>query len=60
MDMPVQRSTDLMAGEDQSIGDHDVLAAAGSEYNDFGDVVGCEGLAASANVVSFGLNPVKR
>lgn len=50
----------LVAREDQSIGDHNVLPPASGEDNDLGDVVGCEWFAVTMGVLALRVNIKRR
>lgn len=48
-----------MIGENQSISDNDVFPPAGSENDDLGDVVGCQGFNTLVDGIGFGLVTAK-
>ena len=51
--------TYLMIGENQSISNNDIFPPAGSENDELGDVVGCQGLNTLVDGIGFGLVTAK-
>lgn len=43
-------TTHLVTGEDQGIGDNNILRPSGGEHDNFGNVFACKGVAASGDM----------